>query len=301
MGGSGGGGSSGKVEYPAYLQSRHETWLDAVYSDINVANPYTSKNAPSISALTSTSSANTDFKSYLDGRKTAIENWIASGSPTSSEMTALLSDLNAYLTELRGLSDLSGAVDLETITYPRFESGMRDINAVQSSAFVIGRAVMESNYAAGMVEKKYQLINEIVKMRGMLVSAIDTAKRGSTDQRLQLLAGLDPFYDSLYARVIDLGRLTVIAENEQAAMDADFDEKAGRWKLENWQTACNVMAAISGGTAVSTKGTNKGQSALAGGLSGAAAGAMIGAQLTAPMPLAGAAIGAAIGIGASFL
>lgn len=330
MGGS--GGSSGKVEYPRYLESRHAMWLDAVYSDIDVANPYTSKNAPSISALTSTSSANTDFKAYLDGRKADIQGWLASGAVASPEVTALAAEiddaiaaltssttaegyLNDQIAALNAVDDLAGAVDVETVLYPRFEAGMRDINAVQSSAHVIGKALIESDYASRMIQSKYEmlgtarvaaaktaidkqsLINDLRKLRATLASVIDQ----SYNEARKMLAGLDPFYDSLYARIIDLGRLTVIAEYEQAAMDADFDEKAGRWKLENWQTACNVMAAISGGTAVSTKGTNKIQSALAGGLSGAAAGAMIGAQLAAPMPMAGAVIGATIGIGAALL
>ena len=410
MGGSGGGGSSGKVEYPAYMQSRHETWLAAVYSDISVANPYTNKNAPSISALTSTSSANTNFKAYLDGRKATIDGWLANdpiASPMATELFELLdgaitalnavsipdvdeplenqitelslasftqvldahitalaeatfsSNLDTHVTALANVDDLEGAVDVETVLYPRFEAGMRDINAVQSSAFVIGKALMESDYASRMIKAKYEmlgashaqrdmlkkdrfqqigtaiaqrsqaqqafhqtvfqarealvnirlahskqkyidkqaLVNDLWKLQAILAPTMD---QGYQEAR-KMLTGIDSLYDALYARMIDLGRLTVIAENEQAAMDADFDEKAGRWKLENWQTACNVMASISGGTAVSTKGTNKAQSALAGGLSGAAAGAMIGAQLTAPMPLAGAAIGAAIGIGASFL
>lgn len=291
-GSSGGGGSSGKVEYPEYMQNTHETWLGIVSSDINVGNPYTSKNAPSIGELTATKSANVDFKAYLDGRKSAIEGWLASGSATAPAIQSMINDLTAYINELRDIDDMTGAVELETVIYPRYEAGMRNINAVQSSAFVIGRAVMESNYAAAMIKEKYSLINEVMKMKSLLVSGLDAAK----EQSRQQLAHLDGYYDSLYARIIDTGRLLVIAQNEQAAMDADLDDKAGRWKLDNWQAACNVMASISGGTAVQNRGTNRGTSALAGGLSGAAAGAQISGGNHW-----GALAGGVIGIGSSFL
>ena len=46
MGGSGGGSSSGEVSYPAYMETKHSTWLDAVAADMIIAqtgdSPYAS-------------------------------------------------------------------------------------------------------------------------------------------------------------------------------------------------------------------------------------------------------------------
>lgn len=201
-GSSGGGGSSGTVDYPDYMKDAHKQYMNDLEALLPAPNPFTAVNAPAITPLTNN---NTLF--YLDSylEKRIDELHTLSMSPEISvclqqpqfysqvmQMICMVLDyveanhnivlptnlaahaqaLAGRLTELDSLTDLDGRVDFETTILPRFHAGMRDINAVQMSTFVTGRAVMEGVYASKVVELREQLKSDVWKMQTEVQSQI---------------------------------------------------------------------------------------------------------------------------------
>ena len=195
MGGSsGGGGSSGSVDYPGYMKDSHSRYLTEIRNLLPAANPFISVNAPSVdrllnntavtalgthiaerivevNALNTTVSINVDLQlPALYTRLTTTLDLVLTYLNSSHNIT--LSDdyenfatsLYARLDEIENIQNVSNLVEFETVIRPRFLAGMRDINAVQSSMFVLGLSNMEAVYAAKMTEVKQGLKNDIWKL-----------------------------------------------------------------------------------------------------------------------------------------
>lgn len=202
-GSSGGGGSSsGKHDWPSYMKNRHSLWLSRISALIPGYNPYTQWESPSISPITSATTI-ADYVTYLENRAAQLYNLSYSPNVRESELLQALytftlnqidylsshlgdayeidervplieniTKLSDRLTALESVGDLEGIVDLHTVVLPRFEAGMRDINAVQASTFVIGRGVIEATYQAKMQEAKHNWLIEVEKLRTTAVSAL---------------------------------------------------------------------------------------------------------------------------------
>ena len=149
----GGGGGSGQVDYPDYMKTIHNDWLDntgvdsitsSVTDIMNAAlgnSPFTGVDAydpstPLSDAWDAVCAFNTvvdaldhdsDWQSVIVNVADIIDNNIITD-------TYITTDVAAYADVLDD--------QIESEILPRFRAGMRDINAVMSSAFVIGQAVI---------------------------------------------------------------------------------------------------------------------------------------------------------------
>lgn len=207
-GSSGGGGSSGTVDYPDYMKRVHEGWLGAIDAFLPANNPYILRNAPSMEALDGWDNDTlVYFEQYLNQRLyearqinfdpylpiclqqpqfyTEVMNMICFtlrlvndnySITIPSELENFQVTLNNRMTELASLGTMEGSFDLETEIYPRFEAGMRDINAVQMSTFVIGRGVIAATYAAKAVEIQQKLKQDVLQMMQQVADKIAALK-----------------------------------------------------------------------------------------------------------------------------
>lgn len=338
----GGGGGSGAVDYPAYMKTFHEdllnkagtvTLTNSIAGLINTAhsnNPFTGENAydPGTDI--------TAMETALSGYDTIISG-VVPATLFSTYLTAAIADITTSVFNPptpNAAADIA-AVDTDTATeadaiafgailddqitttvLPRFQRGMQDINAVQSSTFVIGQSNIEgfrdrdvAKHLSGLrartfeqkVDKQFTAYTQDdqlnLKSAEFKAELIMKAVDGITKL---LLAQLE--HEKAYAlAIIEQKRIKIVAKNEQNETDRAIDENEATWNLEVMQHGANMLASIGGGVAAPTSGSGRSQAqrsaiggALAGGLSGAAAGAMVGGPW-------GAAIGGAIGIGASFL
>ena len=213
--------SSSKVDYPSYMKDRHSSWMSQIAARLPGTNPYPANTVPGVTELTG-ATAITTLASYLSSRGSEIRamaysptvrepavlqslfefmlehiEYILSymgGVLNVSEITQLdanIAQLNNRLTTLNNIGDLEGVLDLNTVVFPRFEAGMRDINAVQMSTFVIGRGVIEATYQAKMQDIKHNLINDIEKTRSTVLSSIAqiqmTARKANIEFKSTLL------------------------------------------------------------------------------------------------------------------
>lgn len=300
MGGSsGGGGSSGAVSHSAYLETIHSDWLDKTGTDTIEksmtevmdsalgSSPWTTKVAydpdTDIAAYEAVIAA---FKVILTGVSDTTD-WAALHTQASASIVpvteaTITADIDAFSDQLDD--------EITVKVLPRFRRGMQDINAVVSSAFVIGEAVIESFRD-----------RDVAKFSSGLRIALEAKNSelmiSGTEQMLRLMTqrlGLEESYMKTY---IEGKRIKIVAKKEEVETNAKFDEEDALWDLEVFQAGANLLAGIQGGTvAPNTKKSSQMQSAIGGALSGAAAGAMI----TGGSPV-GAIAGGILGAASSFL
>ena len=183
----GGGGSSGKADYPFYMKDYHSIALHDVRLSINAVkgqygNPYIGK-APynpdtDIAAMATAVSDFEDVAEALSPQTNWASFWgiadgkiflpvlptvVASGGLPLITTTVVEPTANPTISEVSGemtLTDIvgidsaiedaitanNGIIDDKLLSdiLPRYMAGMRDINAVHSSAFAIGRAIIEA-------------------------------------------------------------------------------------------------------------------------------------------------------------
>jgi len=283
MGSSGGGGGgSGVVEYPAHITA----WQDAVLGTGTMAanedmtevmtaaigaSPYIGVDAydpdddiTTMIAAPDTLQTMVDLLSAGTGLDTLISS-VLDHAKVDDSVTEYAADLDARLV---------GEV------LPRFEAGMRDINAVVSSAFVIGRALIEENQDRQVA--KYSSALHMKTFSDDVISVI----------------GLKLQYQHAASMMIsDVNRIKIVAKKEESAANIEIDAADALWDLQVFQYGANLLA--SGGGGVASPTVNKPsqlQTALGGAMSGAAAGAMV----TGGNPY-GAAIGAVLGFASAYM
>jgi hypothetical protein len=168
---------------------------------------------------------------------------------------------------------------------PRFEAGMRDINAVVSSAFVIGRALIEEG-----------------QDRQVAKFSSDLHSKAFSDDAIRVIGLKLEYQKAVSTMIAEARRIKIVAKKEENESNLEIDKNDALWDLEVFQYGSNVLASIGSGTAVNTgKGPSKMQSAIGGALSGAAAGAMVGSVVPGVGTAVGAVAGGVMGAASAFL
>ena len=304
--GSSGGGASGKVSHSAYLETCHNDWLDDTGVDtIEKSITEVMDSAIGSSPWTGLSAYNPDaaIAEYEAGIKAFAV--LLAGLSDTADWNAFYA--NAALV-LDGAGDANIAADVAAYAdildddiaarvLPRFRRGMQDINAVVSSAFPIGEAIIEAFQA-----------RDVAKYAATLRSSLSDKRLQVVEQMMNMMARRIG-WNEVYAKIlIEAKRIKIVAKKEQTDQDATIDDADAKWDLEVFAYGGNLMAAIGGGTAIPNMAKkNVGMSTIGGGISGAAAGASIGSSVTAGTAYGssggpwGAAIGAVVGLAAGYL
>lgn len=301
-GGGGGGGTSGAVDFPAYMKTIHGLWLDragastvAAGESVNelihaglIASPYDGEIAYDPDAnITAFLAELAEFKVNVDA--------VAPTTDWLSYITAVRSEVDTNMlneTSITTVTNAHAAVlddRLTTEVLPRFQVGMRDVNAVISSSFVVGQAVLEgfntrevAEFDAKLRASNYGQRNQLV-MQGV----------GDAIKLLQLKMN---FKDSLTKTTIESYRIKTVMKNEELEEQLDIDDKAYKWGLELYQFGGNLLSSISGSAVSTQKTPSKTSTGLGGALSGAASGAMVGSMVPGVGTMMGAGIGGVLGL-----
>jgi hypothetical protein len=272
MGSSGGGGASGAVSHSAYLETAHNNWLDHNGADgltssitdiMNVAlgsSPWTGQTAYD---------PDTDIAAYET--ELALFKALIGGLSDTADWAALYAQADLTLAGAAEAAIVADAAafeaildaDITTSTLPRFRRGMQDINAVQSSAFVLGEAVIE-----GFRDR------EVAKHTSILRLDVNARKITATEQMMQMMGRRVSWNEGYAKLLVEASRIKIVAKKEESDKNMLIDAADAKWDLEVFQYGGNLMAAIGGGTAIPySPGTNPTASTLGGVLSvvGAAA------------------------------
>jgi len=285
-GSAGGGSSSGRVSYPAYMETWHSTWIDNVATAMTAAqstSPFVSAAAyDPATPLAASGTAVAAFNTAVDALVNETD-WEAAMDAAETQVDSMIDDtfIDADVAAFAAVLD----DQIVNTVLPAFEGGMRDINAVMSSAFALGKSVIYGFRDRDVSKYGTELRVKLNTQRNALISA-----------------GADKMVDSLMQRVayegnvaqmtVESNRIAIVANKEQTDEDLAIDENDALWDLNTFQFGANMLAAVSGGTSVAgnSKGGKPSQAASV--LGGAMAGASIGATVGGGY---GAAIGAVVG------
>lgn len=296
-GGSSGGGSSGKVDFPDYMKTWHgqaldhgglDTVLSSVTDVMNAAfgnSPFTGENAYDPDAdITVYEAAIADFDVIIAGIDEPVD-W------------AVLYD--QAVTSIDGVSEAEITADvaafaaeqddqLITVVLPRFESGMRDIGAVVSSAFAIGKSNIEGFRDRDVARHSSKIRLAVIADRGRLYLE-------GTSQMMRFLQAKYSWEESYMRTVIDAKRIKIVAKKEETDSNLKIDEADALWDFGVFRYGGNLLSSISGSAVSEDEKTRSSvlPSAIGGTLSGAVAGAMI----TGGNPM-GAVVGGVLGAAA---
>lgn len=287
-GGGGGGGGSGDVGYPDYMEIAHGDWLNKDGADGISFSIVTAMNAALGNSPWTGQTAydpDTDLTELIaqpDDLQTLVT--LLSNGTTLDTLISNVLDTTRIDDEIAAFAaDLDARLVSEVL--PRFEGGMRDINAVVSSAFVIGRALIEEGQ-----DRQVAKFNADVRMKAFSDDAIKVVGMKLEYQRV------------VSAMLMEGYRMKIVAKKEEMESNIKIDESDALWDLKVFQYGANLLAAIGGG--VDTPQQNQPsqlQSAIGGAMSGAAAGAMVGSAVPGIGTAAGAIAGGVLGAASAFL
>lgn len=290
MGGSSGGSSSGKISYPGYMETIHEAWLGAagdVVLDLTSAIAAAHSNSPFDGAVPFDPATALADMAVVVGA-------LAEGASWPTVIAAVTAYVDGSVIDTDYINDASDAqsdyLDDEYTNniLPEFESGMRDINAVLSSSFVLGKAYIMSMKVRDVAKHRADLDILMREQRNKMIIA-------STEVYLKDIFARMSWDKEVASLKVEVDRINIVASKEEADQELAIDERDAKWDLEVFQYGANMMASIAGAAShVTQDQPSQTQSAIGGALSGAAAGSMV-------MPGWGTAIGAVVGLGMSFM
>ena len=179
----------------------------------------------------------------------------------------------------------------------RFAGGMAEIGAVNSSAFALGMAMLESDFEASVNDFASKLslsvVDQFVQLYSQHLATFMQLYRVGADSHLNasfrehaLIQDATKDLTSLYLASIEarkgkavlqteLSRIKIVAKGEESEKNLDIAAKDKLWDLSLFQNAGNVLSAVSGGTVMVPQGPSRAQSAIGGALAGAAQAAAI--------------------------
>ena len=300
--GSGGGGSSGKVEYPAYLQNAHSALLDnsaldvVTFSLVDLLNDAYTTNPFDDASL-----------SIYTGRAVIDTNGTESLPTVAACIAAVIAKVNnfdplTYYTDTLPL--VAAAIDdvilddtvisqastaFSNVLEPdvaaekaRYDADSALLGAAMSSAYTLGKTFIDSRksekvafYDADLRAKMYLQRNDMVNL--------------TTRELLAKRMMLVQLTKETYAFAVEACKLKILNEREYTEQNVDFLHRKATWRFDAMQHGFNAIASIGGGTSIAgTPKLNSTQATVSGAFAGASVGAQVGGGY-------GAVVGAVIG------
>jgi hypothetical protein len=259
-----GGGGSTKTEYPGYMKNWHQTWLSAINSEMVTAlaagSPLLTISLPDVGVYFGTPEGTVygalDTFTHMDIDRL----W-------NMSYEAVVSG-NVFQDAVKVFTDAFHEQAEEKLL-PEFKAGMRNINAVQTSQFVIGESIIHST----ILRQAAQHATDLQKVLLNICQNITQMK-------------VQAYKDTIHY-ILETSRLNLAALHDRNTLDIKIKEDSSNWRLDMYEHAARMLGSINGSAVpVRHKGSPI-QSALAGAASGAAMGSAMG-------PL-GAAAGGVIG------
>jgi len=304
----GGGGPSGSVSFPDYMEKIHVQWLTggtvtdpdpALARDMEASmqllftqfggNPYENEGAYSSSGDAGIMQAEHTRVQVLMDAINGPER-TADADPSINDFWELYMDISKDVVEdnVVNETEITNAITAfrdkqdpnRRLAIASFSGGMADMNAVHSSQYILGLALIETEFEKGvdsfssdirirLKESKQQLILHGVQQ---LIAMLEVKVRAQLE-----IANMQ----------FHVSEQTIITKSEEINRDLEINVKESLWDVSIHQHGGNLLASINGSANPITNQPSTVQSMLGGAARGAAAGGQFG--------LPGAAIGAGVG------
>lgn len=276
-GGGGGGGGTTVIRYAPYIEDKHSSLLGTYRHYVSAFmssyySPYKDFTAIEVDkAFFGTGYVITSFPSLYDmfGKFIAgldigvLYDQVFASTVNSAEVKNLITQEAVAMDE-----------DIKANVLPRFQIGMRDINAVVTSSFVIGKAMIEDTRVKSLQKFSAQIKAQLIPY------AIDRWKTQLEWNKNTVMA---------YAEIM---KLYYLVKLDVEARNYDYMLKNTLWPftvMEFERAALGTLQGAYNQTKTGDEPSTAGK-ALSGALSGAAIGSMVGGP-----------VGATIGVGVGLL
>lgn len=277
MGKGSGGDSSATVRYAGYIETKHKDFLNEIVVRRTAAidnSPYASYTAVASDdgffgvgyTLASFPSLYDMYGKFMAGLDVEVIYDQIYGDLMEGPVTH-----NLVSAEAAFLSD-----ELESDILPRYEVGMRDLNAVMSSTFIIGKALLEETRLKAVA--KYSA--------GLQYALLPIAA-----QRWQAHLEWNKAVVLTYAEIM---KLYFTAKMDVDNHNKEIVAKDRLWPFTVLDYERVAIAALQGATKSTTNAA--GGSGVGRAISGVLGGAAMGAMTMPAFPVAGAAIGGLLGL-----
>ncbi len=269
--GMGGGGQSGRVDYPAYMKEIHEDWLHgagtSLTTDITAVMNSSIGNSPFTAMAAYDPTADMDavdtsiatFETLVNAMNYASI-WPAMFALARTEVDDHLYDDADIAAEVAAFSDEVDA-EYESVTKPRFQKGMQDINAVVTSSYVIGLSNIEREALRQKARFSAQLRLQNHKDRNAVVAA-------EVSEMVKLYLARYEYARAVMLATSEAKKMRIIAEKEAIDQDYRIEEADAKWDLEVFQYGGNLLASIGSASVRTGDKMSPFQSALSGVMSG---------------------------------
>jgi hypothetical protein len=179
-----------------------------------------------------------------------------------------------------------------------FNAGMAAGGAVQTSAFVIGTALLvrgfddrlatfDAEFSQQMTQRAFEAF--LAAFRDVAVQTLTNEVRDHAEENRQkatyILQATQLIVETMRQRTgleqsaveltAETNRVAVVARGEQYEKDLEYDERYVLWDAEQYQRAANVYSAVSGGVMSPSTSKSRVSSAIGGALGGAAKGGTV--------------------------
>jgi hypothetical protein len=299
----GGGGGSGAVSYPAYMQDWHTIQLASIstcMATAQAASPYTGLAAynpdTNLGAIDTAVGLFKTAYETIDSHDSYTTVSTDAGATANtvfgaSVISTIAQDIDDHIassavasTATQTFSDILDEEYSGKIT-PAFEGGMRDINSIMSSAFILGTSLLATERANKVAKFTSDILIQDHNNRGSQILTLVQKRSDFVNQAvsemLRLFVQKIEFTRTYAALISDTKRLAIAAKNDQQLEDKAIDVMDGKWDLETFQYGANLLASIGGGTAQPSRMEGSQMARIVGGgLSGAAAGSLIGSRVS---------------------
>ena len=275
-GGGGGGDSTNTIRYAPYIENIHKSFLNDTHSivaQVRGNNPYNSFNEVSVDVgFFGTGYVLASFPALFDlyGKFVAgldVEAlWaeVLKSTSDSPQIDALVAAESALLDD-----------ELDRSILPKYMTGMRDINAVMSSSFVLGKALL--------YDSKQKVVSKFsAELKWKMVSMAQDRWKAHLAWNTEAVTSYAKLFDLYFSSKNNIGRLNFEGLAKKAL-----------WSLDVMDYERANLGALQGATKTTSNASSgsSGSGVLGGAMSGAAAGAMIGSAV----PGIGTAVGAIAG------
>jgi hypothetical protein len=286
--GGGGGDTQTTIRYAPYLEYMHQEALNLVnWASDDLTRNWLFDNRGS-------TTLDDPYKSYIDldiddsffGTGLLMTSYTSLYEMFGTHMSGLnvetlYSDIfddvinGSEVADLISQEAVSLSDDLDNEVIPRFEAGMRDINAVMSTSFVVGKAMLETARTKALAKFAAEVRTRMIPL---------VAERWKTQlewhkQIVDTLANFMKFY--------------FMARNEIDAYNREAYLKHLLWPFTVYRYRMEVLGVLQ--NAINQKNSAEGNSSARSALGGALSGAAAGAEIGSAVPGIGTGIGAAVG------
>jgi hypothetical protein len=276
-----------RANFPKYLEERHEDFIYRVKADVETIkhlSPYSEYTDIDIdTAFFGAGYVLSSFPSLYDmyGKFMAgldIEYLFNQAFKDTTDGAIVHNLISEQASEL---SD-----DLENDTIPRYEVGMRDINAVMSGTFVVGKAMLETKRIKELsrfsAELRYKMIPVAV-------------------ERWKTHLNWNQKVVTTYAEIMKFYFMAVL---DVDGYNYEMHTKDILWPFTVYdfeRLALSAVGSGGGGGSAGIAGASRGAKVIGGAMSGAASGALVGAGMGSAGGPIGAGIGGVLGLAAGFM